>query len=174
MRYSISLNWLGVFHDLIRLRIESGDNELENHIEKGKRNAMYTSPHIQNEIIDICGGIIKENIIDDAKRAVAYSMLADETCDISGKEQLSVGIRFFDDTKKQIREEFLGFVELKAMDAITISTAIHEFIQSCGLDPIKSVGQGYDGCPTMAGNNAGVQRILQKTSKSFVFPLRQP
>lgn len=85
MRYSISLNYLGVFHDLIRLRIESGDNELENHIEKGKRNAMYTSPHIQNEIIDICGGIIKENIIDDAKRAVAYSMLADETCDISGK-----------------------------------------------------------------------------------------
>lgn len=143
---------LGVFHDLIRLKIESGDSELQNHIEKGKRNALYTSVQIQNEIIDLCGQAIKANIIDVAKQAVAYSILADETCDISGKEQLSVGIRFFDDTKKQ-----------------TIATAIDQYIQGCGLDPHKCVGQGYDGCSTMAGNNAGVQKLLQKTYPKGLF-----
>ena len=92
------------------------------------KNETYTSPQIQNEIIDICGTAIKADLVRDIKKAYAYSILADESADISGKEQLSIGVRFFDVDKMIIREEFLGFIVLIAMDAHTIATAIHKFI----------------------------------------------
>ena len=61
-----------------------------------------------------------------------------------------------------IREEFLGFVEVTAMGAISIASAIDNFLANTGLDPEKCVGQGYDGCSTMAGKDGGVQKILRE------------
>ncbi|CAL1672871.1 unnamed protein product [Lasius platythorax] len=49
--------------------------------------------------------------------------MADKTSDISEREQLLIGVRFFDEENIAIREEFLGFVKLAAMDAKTIATA---------------------------------------------------
>lgn len=135
---------------------------MKDHIETGSKNAQYTSPRIQNELIHLCGGVIKDMIVKDIKEAQAYSILADESADISGKEQLSVGIRFFDEKKGLVREEFLGYVELEAMDAKTIANCIDDFIENCELDPMKCVGQGYDGCSTMAGKDNGVAKKLQE------------
>lgn len=69
----------GVLEDFIQLRIEAGDQILKQHIEKCKKNATYMSPQIQNEFIGLCGAIIKDEIINDAKKAYAYSIMADET-----------------------------------------------------------------------------------------------
>lgn len=99
----------------------------------------------------------------------SYSILADETADIAGKEQLSVGIRFFDENEKIVREEFLGFETLNAMDAETIAAAIDRSIESSKLDPLKCVGQGYDGCNTMSGHAGGVQAILRKKYPNGLF-----
>ena len=55
--------------------------------EKGKKNATYQSVQIQNEIIFLCGTTKKESIVNKVKEACTYSLLADETADISGKEQ---------------------------------------------------------------------------------------
>lgn len=168
-KYNYSI-FLGVFFELLRLRIDSGDKVLQNHLENGRKNATYTSPRIQNEIINLCGETIRDMIIADVKQASAYSILADETADISGIEQLSIGVRFFDKKKGLIREEFLGYMKLNAMDAKTISTAIDQMIQNCGLDCDKCVGQGYDGCSAMAGKDAGVQAILrEKYTKALYF-----
>lgn len=69
-----------------------------------------------------------------------------------------------------ICEEFLGFVELKAMNAETIANAIDNFIDKiCTLDPKKCVGQGYDGCSTMSGHIHGVQAILRKKYPNALF-----
>jgi hypothetical protein len=106
------------------------------------------------------GFLIRDYIMNDVKKAVAFSIMADETTDISGTEQLSIGIRFFNDEKRAIREEFLGFIELHAMHAANIANAINNFIRNGGLDRTKLVEQGYDGCATMAVKINGVQSIL--------------
>jgi hypothetical protein len=49
----------GNFRALLRLRVDSGDTILEEHLKNGPKNSLYTSPGIQNEIISICGDIIK-------------------------------------------------------------------------------------------------------------------
>ena len=45
----------------------------------------------QNELIGICQRVLQKKIVSDANRAGAFSILADETADISGTEQLSIG-----------------------------------------------------------------------------------
>lgn len=53
----------GVFEDLIKLKIGSGDQIMKEHIESGAKNATYTSPRIQTEIIDLCGDVIRDDIV---------------------------------------------------------------------------------------------------------------
>lgn len=159
----------GVFRDLLKLEITSGDDILKKHLEKGNKNAQYTSPKIQNEIIKICGVLIRENLTNDIKASNAYSILADESADISGKEQLSIGIRFYDCKENNVREEYMGFVEIEKMDAKTIAHEINKFITSLNIDVNKCVGQGYDGCATMAGKDGGVQKILRETYKKGLY-----
>lgn len=142
---------------------------MQRHLDNWNKNAKYLSPQIQNQLITICDLIIKDDIVQDIKKSFAYSILADETADISGKEQLSVGIRFFDEEKCLIREEFLGFVELNAMNAKCIADEIQNFISTLQLDESKCVGQGYDGCSTMAGKEGGVQNILRQKFKKTPF-----
>ncbi|XP_039969160.1 uncharacterized protein LOC120781080 [Bactrocera tryoni] len=78
----------GVLYDLLMMRISVGAEALKNNLEDGKQNAKYTSPQIQNEIVDISAKVIKNYICTDVKKASAYSILADETADMAGKEQL--------------------------------------------------------------------------------------
>nr|CAI5828883.1 unnamed protein product [Callosobruchus analis] len=103
---------------------------------------------------------------------MAYSILADETADVSGKEQLSIGVRFYDESKSKIREEFVGFVELKAQNASAIAEAIDNFLISSNLSKEDCVGFGFDGCSTMAGKEGGVQAILRKKyPRALIFSL---
>lgn len=98
------------------------------------------------------------------KHASAFSVLADETADISGTEQLSIGVRYLrndkDAKKPIICEEFLGYVPVQELNAQAISETIIHFLQDCDLDLNKLVGQGYDGCAAMAGHIGGVQKII--------------
>lgn len=80
----------GKFRALLRFRVEAGDNTLKEHLENAKKNAMYTSPKIVNEIIDICGKLIQTKIVKDANESGFFSILADETLDVSGIEQFSL------------------------------------------------------------------------------------
>ena len=56
-----------------------------------------------------------------ANASCGFSILADETADISGEEQLSLGVHFVDTTndKPAICEEFLEFTSLTQLDAKT-------------------------------------------------------
>ncbi|KAI4462367.1 hypothetical protein MML48_4g00002722 [Holotrichia oblita] len=121
-----------------------------------RKNITYMSPQIQNKIVDLCGAAVKDYIIGEAKRASAFSVLADKTADVSGKEQFSIGLRFFDSNRMEVQKEFVGFIQLNGLDATTIATAIDSFLEKEGFDPSKCVGQGYDGCSAMSEEYQGV------------------
>lgn len=160
----------GILESLYKLRIDAGDLVLKTHIDGGKKNASYRSVDIQNQIISICGDVLKEEIINKVKKAEAYSVLADETADISGTEQLSIGLRYFNEETREVEEAFVGFIELDALDANTIAKTIEIFLTKEDLNPEKCVGLGFDGCSTMSGKENGVQAILRKRyTKAFFF-----
>ena len=59
----------------------------------GPRNAVYTSPTIQNDIVNIMATTVRRQICTSVQKAGYYSILADETKDTSKQEQLSIVIR---------------------------------------------------------------------------------
>lgn len=84
----------GNFKDLLQLQVQSGDLVLKKHLEEGAKNAKYTSVRTEHEIIEMCENIIADEIVSRANASKSFSILADETCDIAGVEQLSLGVRF--------------------------------------------------------------------------------
>ena len=67
---------------------------LQNHIASHKKNASYISKTVQNELIEICGGIIEEHILKEVREAEFFTVMADETRDISNDEQLTLVLRY--------------------------------------------------------------------------------
>lgn len=61
------------------------------------RRENYLSHDIQNELLQIMAHKIQRKILTQIQRSPFYSVIAEETTDISGKEQFSVCVRFVDD-----------------------------------------------------------------------------
>jgi hypothetical protein len=166
----------GVFRDLLKFRVDAGDTVLATHLDEGtrNRNARYLSPKCQNELIENAAALVTKMVIEKVKSASYYSILADESADIAGIEQLSVGLRFADEEETTgaitIREEFLGFVPLAALDAGSVSDVLLACVAKWGLsEEATMVGQGYDGCSTMSGCVNGVQTRVRNIHPSAIF-----
>jgi len=166
----------GNFQDLLKFRIEAGDSVLEEHFKTCTVRTKYTSHRVQNELLNICGLVIRKNIIEkiNNENTIAFSLLADETADISGIEQLSIGVRFVeknnDSVSIRICEEFLGFVPLEKLNAEHIALEILSFCKRNDINMSKLVGLGFDGCSTMAGTEGGIQRLIRdKHNKTLFF-----
>ena len=57
------------------------------------QNAKYTSKITQNELLHASAKVITEKITDEIRRAQFFSIIADETRDVSRVEQLSLCFR---------------------------------------------------------------------------------
>ena len=161
----------GNFHDLMNFRVEAGDEILHNHFVSAPGNAKYTSVRTQNTLIEMCGSILRDNIVRAANASVAFSILVDETTDISGTEQMSLGVRFAEEGSGTtlIREEFLGYIPIPDRTAEGLANIILTASLEFGLNLEKLFGQGYDGCSTMAGKEGGVQAIIRRKYPKAVF-----
>ena len=155
----------------MNFRVESGDEKLKQHLLTAQKNARYTAVETENEIIQISAVILWDDIVKRANESVGFSLLADESADISGTEQLSIGIRFMKeiDEMSQVREEFLGFVPIVDQTAVWISEVLVSNCELYKLDLNKLIGQGYDRCSAMDGKEGGVQAIIRTKFPKAIF-----
>lgn len=122
-------------------------------------------------MILLCGQVLCDRIVREVNNSSSFSLLVDETSDIAGVEQLSVGVRFVD-SSKSIREEFLQFSALKTLNSVDIATSILSFVEKCGLDMNKLVGLGFDGCSVMAEKeNEVILKIIYDRYPKATFSL---
>ncbi|CAF1365977.1 unnamed protein product, partial [Adineta ricciae] len=163
---------LGNFKELILFRADSGDKMLETHLHTAAKNAMYMSAEIQNQLINICGNMIKEEIVRHViEKKKFYSIIADGTSDISGTEQLSLSIRYlsYDNDQIDIKEDFIGFTPVADGSAKGISEKIMDYLRAVGLDLAYLRGQGYDGCSVMSGHLGGVQKLISNIEPKAIY-----
>jgi Domain of unknown function (DUF4371) len=52
------------FRELLRFRVKAGDSVLENHSKNSASNATYISKTTQNQLIEVIGEVIRENILN--------------------------------------------------------------------------------------------------------------
>lgn len=152
----------GNFLALLKL-LATNDEVLRKHLEAPTmRCATYISPQIQNELIGVMGKhMILQGILDDMNAAPYYTILADEVTS-HNIEHLAICARFVDGNK-DIREEFLCFLELDRITGEKIALAILQFLREHNIPIANMRGQGYDGASNMSSGRVGVQaRIMQE------------
>ena len=78
-----------MFEGLITLQIENGDVKLKNHRENCPRNAMYESYATVVDLASI-SKVLESNILSSFQASTYFSLMADQSTDISSKEELYV------------------------------------------------------------------------------------
>ena len=151
--------------------IANHDDILKQHLDNiqlSSRNITYTSPLVQNEIIEIIGqDIILKNLLEEIKAAKLYIIMADEVTSHS-KEQLASCARFID-KNNDVREEFIAFIHLPRITGEVIAKPIVSTLQGLGLEIENVRGQGYDGAANMSSDNVGIQRRIRERSPKAVY-----
>lgn len=128
------------------------------------QNAKYTSPLLQNEIINILAEMVRDEITDEVKEAGEFSVMADETKDVSKKEQISLVLRYYNEGS--IKERFLLFKAADKLDASSLANTITECLEAMDVNYTTNlVGQGYDGAAVMSGKKKGVAQLIKQEAK---------
>lgn len=150
----------GNFREILRYRAQ-GDFELKSHLEAPGK-IKYISHTSQNHIIDACNKVLLNKVVSRVNAAKCFSILADETTDISGIEQVSLCARYVELNTLTLTEEFLQFVPISDMTGEGIANSILKSLQQFGIDMKYLRGQGYDGAAAMSGKYNGVQAHIKK------------
>lgn len=158
----------GNFRELLRYRA-LGDMHLKNVLEgPGLRN-KYISSISQNAIIDSFNNVLLRKIVSRVNKAKCFTILADETADISGIEQVSLCARYVDLEKMIIREDFLQFVPTYDLTGKALAKLILDNLNQFGIETAFLRGQGYDGAATMSGKYNGVKAHINQSHPLAMF-----
>ena len=138
----------------MQFKVVSGDEILRSHLESGAGNAHYTSNTAQTDIIDSIGCIILKSVVEEVNFSRYFSVLADETTDAAGHEQLTVVIRYI--FEGQIKKQFIRFMTMNDQSWDRFAKQILSILRQSGINVDKIIDQGYDGASAMSGQFRGV------------------
>ena len=111
-------------------------------IEKDPKNATYTSPRIQNEILYVYSTKVKKAIREEI-----------------GDAKFCIMIFRYVDTKGFVKERFFGLIHVVDSAALTLKKRIYSLLSQHCLDIQNIRGQGYDGASNMRGMWNGLQTL---------------
>lgn len=135
--------------------------ELALHLSRAPRNATYTSPRIQNEILGSISEAYRKRIVERLhSESKFFSLLVDEVTDVSKQEQMGLCVRYI--AGGEVHEDFLGFVEVNKTDAETLTNTIMATSQAWNLPLERLRGKGFDGAANMIGHKSGVSVRIEK------------
>ena len=120
---------------------------------------LYVSHQIQNELIDIIGTDISEEIVRRLKEAEHFAVIVDETPDTSHKEQLSITVRYVHEA--DIEERLLALRILDETTSEILFETLCAVLQSHGVDVSNMRGQCYDGASNVSGKRTGLQARIK-------------
>ena len=172
----------GNFRELLKLLAERGDEVLKKHLETSAGNAKYTSNTIQNDLIQCLGSKLQDAILDRIRSSGVYSVMFDETTDLSHTNIMCFLVRYVDASNgiPVIREDFLDFFnthefladqnsraegspnEELVLSGQNLGTLVLERMAHFGLDPQSCVGVGTDGCSVMTSEAKGAIKKIQE------------
>jgi hypothetical protein len=143
----------GNFMQLLRLRATDSP-ELKSWLTREHRN-KWLSHDVQNEILQILSHAVIRSIVENIDKHRFFAVIADESTDIAGKQQLTFVVRHVSD-KFEIYEDFIGLHEIDKADSEHLTAVIVDCLLRLNLNIHLARGQGYDGAAVMSGVRNGV------------------
>ena len=149
------------FHQLLNLRAQENPEIIE---WLRKRDEKYTSSEIQNELLEAMAPGMMREISANIQNATFFTTMADETADVSNKEQLC--IRWVDDCFV-IHDYFIGMHPLERANADQVVAILKNALLRINLNIQRARGQCYDRAATKAGDKTGVATpyLLESSSE---------
>jgi hypothetical protein len=120
------------------------DNVIKEHLKTiscKPRTTHYLGPRIQNELIAIMSQKIKSEIINMLNEAKYFSLILDCTPDIGHIEQMSIIVRFVRKHSEEVREHFLGFIEIDDKTGAGLAKRIVEELENLNINIHNMRGQ---------------------------------
>ena len=133
-----------------------------------KKTDKYTAPNIQNEILKIMATSVLHRVMNSIHAAPFFSIMIDETTDISNGEQVVVCLRWVD-SLLHAHEEFIGLYEVESTQSTALVTIIKDILVRLNISINKLRGQCYDGAAAMCGSKRGVATIIQQEEPRAVY-----
>lgn len=91
-----------------------------------------------------------------------FSLIIDESTDVSVSQVLAVMVRYYDEKKCRVTDALLDIVEVDDASASGLYKCVKELLESKNI-PLKNIiGFASDNCSTMLGKNNGFQALLKK------------
>ncbi|KAH9657516.1 TTF-type domain-containing protein [Citrus sinensis] len=110
-------------------------------------NLQMTSPKIQKDIVS-CVATETTNAIIREMDGALFSVLIDESRDISTKEQMAVVLRYVD-KNGYVVERFAGIEHVSSTTAASLKESLDNMFSRFGLSLSMLRGQGYGGASNM-------------------------
>ena len=156
---------MGNFRNILKLTSRHIDL-LHHKLTSGPRNATLIGHDYQNSMLSLLAQSVLESIINEVRVARYYTILVDETKDISKKEQLTLILRYV--LNGVVHERFISYSYCEELHAAAITSYIYDALTGIGLSIANCVSQCYDGASVMSGSSTGVcTRILQDNPKAI-------
>ncbi|XP_046862960.1 52 kDa repressor of the inhibitor of the protein kinase-like [Xenia sp. Carnegie-2017] len=148
----------------LQLPLRGHRDDSQYHPEVGE----YSEKH--NELIRCCGQFFTEQLLVEVKKSTFYALIADETCDISNKEQMSLVLRFVDE-EFNIREEFFRFIHCsEGMSGKDLASVILKSLnEELNLNIQDCRGQWYDGAGAVAGCINGLAARIKNLNDKAIY-----
>ena len=155
----------GNYLELLKLMARY-DPVMASHLASTSKN-KYTSPKVQNEVIDSIATVIRENIVEEILAAKYFCIILDTTPDITHIDQLAFSVRYICEDKPV--ERFLCFEEMQGGKAVDFRDKLLQLLEKFGLNPKLIRGQAMDGCSVMSGAHGGLQALVRQISPSALY-----
>ena len=143
------------------------DDVVRKQLVDGPRNASFLGHAIQNELIEVMAGKMIKKFQNELNQASYYTIIADETKDISKKEQLSIIVRYV--YSGLVHERFIKYVHATELDAASLTENILQIISQMQLSIDRCVSQCYDGASVMSGACSGVSARIKELNPRAVY-----
>lgn len=145
------------FEPLKKLMKDLGVDVL-NFLDKGD-NAKYTSERHVQDLVVLFGEEIWDRHRQEILASPFYSVIVDETTDITTTLELIIYIRYICDSKS--KTVFARLISIPDGKADTIKSAICKFLEDNRIPLKNMVAFGSDGAAVMVGNKNGVAAQLR-------------
>ena len=131
-------------------------------------NANYHSDVIANELQNAIAQVIREDIDNEITQSICFSLLVDESTDISVTQMLVMYIRHVNPVNFKPVTHFLNNVQVKDGKAATLTEAILDTMRKRNIPMSKLTGFGSDGASAVASTKEGVAGKLKRMQPNIV------
>ncbi|XP_028406200.1 zinc finger MYM-type protein 1-like [Dendronephthya gigantea] len=130
-------------------------------------HAQWTSPVVQNELLEIVANVMLERIAAEARSSDYYGIVVDETADISRTEQVSIFLRYV--FNGETKETFIGFYSTKSTEGEVLYELVKTAISKLELKLEDIVAECFDGAANMSGARKGLAARMKECSPLSIY-----